>query len=108
VLAALPSDSPWATQPQVLSALRTLLTQNPRPQNYAAVLNAASSFKLLLRETDLQQQVLSGLNDPDPEVQRSLGDKRSLGDRSLGDRRNNPLRVPHPCNAETPFLVHPA
>src|ERR1700722_13325587 len=71
MLAALPSDSPWATNPEVLSALRTLLIQQPRPQNYAAVLNAASSFKTLMRETDLQQQVLSGLNDPNPEVQRA-------------------------------------
>ena len=31
MLAALPSDSPWATNPEDLSALRTLLTQQPRP-----------------------------------------------------------------------------
>ena len=71
MLAALPSDSPWTTQPEVLTALRTLLEQQPRPANYAAVLNAASSFKTLMRDTTLQQQVLSGLNDPNPEVQRA-------------------------------------
>ncbi len=71
MLAALPSDSPWTTQPEVLAGLRTLLEQQPRPANYASVLNAASSFRTLMRETDLQQQVLSGLNDPNPEVQRA-------------------------------------
>ncbi|MGB8535890.1 MAG: hypothetical protein WCD57_05720 [Acidobacteriaceae bacterium] len=71
MLAALPSDSPWTTQPEVLTALRTLLEQQPRPANYAAVLNAASSFKTLMRDTTLQQQMLSGLNDPNTEVQRA-------------------------------------
>ena len=45
--------------------------EQPRPANYAQVLNAASSFKSLMKETDLQQQVLAGLNDPNPEVQRA-------------------------------------
>jgi HEAT repeat protein len=71
LLAALPSDSPWAQNPEVLGGLRALLEEQPRPANYAQVLNAASSFKTLMRETDLQQQVLAGLNDPDPEVQRA-------------------------------------
>ena len=71
LLAALPSDSPWATQPEVLSGLRALLEQQPRPANYAAVLNAASSFKNLMHEKALQQQVLSGLNDPNPDIQRA-------------------------------------
>ena len=71
LLAALPSDSPWAQQPEVLGGLRALLEEQPRPANYAQVLNAASSFKSLMRETDLQQQVLAGLNDPNPEVQRA-------------------------------------
>ena len=35
MLAALPSDSPWATQPEVLGGLRALLEQQPRPANYA-------------------------------------------------------------------------
>jgi hypothetical protein len=71
LLAALPSDSPWATQPEVLAGLRALLEQQPRPANYAAVLNAASSFKNLMHEKALQQQVLSGLNDPNPDIQRA-------------------------------------
>ena len=71
LLAALPSDSPWAQQPEVLGGLRSLLEEQPRPVNYAQVLNAASSFKSLMKETDLQQQVLAGLNDPNPEVQRA-------------------------------------
>jgi hypothetical protein len=71
LLAALPSDSPWAQQSEVLGGLRALLEEEPRPANYAQVLNAASSFKTLMRETDLQQQVLAGLNDPNPEVQRA-------------------------------------
>ena len=71
LLAALPSDSPWTTQPEVIGGVRTLLEQQPRPANYAQVLNAASSFKSLMREPSLQQQVLAGLNDPNPEVQRA-------------------------------------
>jgi HEAT repeat protein len=71
LLAALPSDSPWAQQAEVLGGLRSLLEEQPRPANYASVLNAASSFKSLMKETDLQQQVLAGLNDPNPEVQRA-------------------------------------
>ena len=71
LLAALPSDSPWTQNPEVLGGLRALLEEQPRPANYAQVLNAASSFKTLMRQTDLQQQVLAGLNDPDPEVQRA-------------------------------------
>ena len=71
LLAALPADSPWTQQPQILAALRTLLEAQPRPANYAAVLNAASSFRTLMHETDLQQQLLSGLNDPNPDVQRA-------------------------------------
>ncbi len=71
LLAALPGDSPWANNPQVLGGLRALLEQQPRPANYAQVLNAASSFKTLMAESALQQQVLAGLNDPSPEVQRA-------------------------------------
>ena len=71
LLAALPSNSPWTTQPEVIGGVRTLLEQQPRPANYAQVLNAASSFKSLMREPSLQQQVLAGLNDPNPEVQRA-------------------------------------
>ena len=71
LLSVLPSDSPWANNPEVLGGLRALLVQQPRPANYAQVLNAASSFKALMAENDLQQQVLSGLNDTNAEVQRA-------------------------------------
>jgi HEAT repeat protein len=89
LLAALPSDSPWAKQPEVLGGLRALLEEQPRPANYAQVLNAASSFKSLMRETDLQQQVLAGLNDPDPEVQRAA--VRVSLEHFLGDPATEPL-----------------
>ena len=89
LLAALPSDSPWAQQPEVLGGLRSLLEEQPRPANYAEVLNAASSFKSLMRETDLQQQVLAGLNDPNPEVQRAA--IRVSLEHFLGDPATEPL-----------------
>ena len=54
-----------------MDSLRSLLEEQPRPANYAQVLNAASSFKSLMQEPDLQRQVLAGLNDPNPEVQRA-------------------------------------
>jgi HEAT repeat protein len=88
LLAALPSDSPWGQQPEVLASLRGLLEQQPRPANYAQVLNAASSFQRLMQEPDMRQQILAGLNDPNPEVQRAavrvclehfLGDARTAG-----------------------------
>ena len=44
--------------------------QQPRPANYAQVLNAASSFKTLMREP-VFRQVLSGLNYFNPDVQRA-------------------------------------
>ncbi|MGC2403779.1 MAG: hypothetical protein WA510_28560 [Acidobacteriaceae bacterium] len=71
LLAALPADSPWTQNPQILGALRNLLEEHPRPTNYAQVLNAASSFRILMRETDLQRQVLAGLDDPSADVQRA-------------------------------------
>ena len=71
LLAALPSNSPWAQQAEVVDSLRSLLEEQPRPANYAQVLNAASAFKNLLQEPALQRQVLAGLNDPNPEVQRA-------------------------------------
>jgi HEAT repeat protein len=89
MLATLPNESPWTTQPEVLSALRTLLEQQPRPANYAQVLNAASSFKTLMRETNLQQQVLEGLNDPNPEVQRAA--IRVSLEHFLADPQTEPL-----------------
>jgi HEAT repeat protein len=89
LLAALPADSPWAHQPEVLAGLRTLLEQQPRPANYAQVLNAASSFGTLMHEQDLQQQVLAGLNDRDPEVQRAA--VRVSLEHFLADPQTEPL-----------------
>ncbi len=89
LLAALPSDSPWTTQAEVIGGVRTLLEQQPRPANYAQVLNAASSFKTLMREPALQQQVLAGLNDPNPEVQRAA--VRVSLEHFLGDPQTLPL-----------------
>src|SRR6201999_2855010 len=71
LLAALPADSPFTKDPQILGALRSDLEASPRPTNYAQVLNAASSFPILMQEPGLRQQVLAGLNDPSPEVQRA-------------------------------------
>jgi len=71
LLAALPDDSPWGTQPQVVAALRSLLQMKPRPANYAIVLNAAAAFPSLMREPDLQQQVLSDLRSLSRETQRA-------------------------------------
>jgi HEAT repeat protein len=71
LLAALPGNSPWGQQQDVLVALRGLLQEQPRPANYAQVLNAASSFQRLMQEPDMRQQILSGLNDPNAEVQRA-------------------------------------
>ena len=66
LLAGLPEDSPWEQQTEVLEALRSLLQRQPRPANYARVLNAASSFKSLMQEPALREQVLAGLDDPSP------------------------------------------
>jgi HEAT repeat protein len=71
LLAALPNGSPWDKQPEVLSSLRDLLEQQPRPANYAQVLNAASSFQGLMKEPEMRDQILAGLNDKNPEVQRA-------------------------------------
>jgi HEAT repeat protein len=71
LLAALPGNSPWGQQQDVLVALRGLLQEQPRPANYAQVLNAASSFQRLMQEPDMRQQILAGLNDPNAEVQRA-------------------------------------
>ena len=88
LLAALPNNSPWGQQPEVLASLRELLEEQPRPANYAQVLNAASSFQRLMQEPEMRQQILAGLNDPSPEVQRAavrvclehfLGDPQTAG-----------------------------
>ena len=71
LLAALPSNSPWNNQPEVLASLRSLLQQQPRPTDYAQVLNAASSFPVLMHEPAIRDQILAGLNDKNPEIQRA-------------------------------------
>ena len=71
LLAGLPDSSPWEQQTDVQGALRSLLERQPRPANYAQVLNAASSFKSLMQETALREQLFAGLDDPSPDVQRA-------------------------------------
>ena len=71
LLAALPENSAWQQQASVQNALRSMLQQDPQPKNYAQILDAASSFTSLIREPNLQKQVLSGLQSFDPDVQRA-------------------------------------
>jgi len=71
LLAGLSDSSPWEQQTEVLGALRSSLQRQPRPANYAQILNAASSFKSLMQETALREQLLAGLDDPSPEVERA-------------------------------------
>jgi HEAT repeat protein len=71
LLAALPENSPWERQAGVQNALRSMLQQEPQPKNYAQVLYAASSFKTLMQDPNLQKQLLAGLESFDPEVQRA-------------------------------------
>jgi HEAT repeat protein len=71
LLAALPDTSPWEQQAEVQNALRSLLEKNPQPENYAQILNAASSFTELMSDPKLQHAVLAGLDSYDPDVQRA-------------------------------------
>jgi hypothetical protein len=71
LLAALPANSSWNQQPEVQNALRSMLVQQPQPANYAQVLDAASSFPGLMREPQLRDQVLAGLDAYTPEIQRA-------------------------------------
>ncbi len=71
LLAALPDNSVWEQQASVQKAVRSMLQEEPQPKNYAQVLDAASSFKNLMRDPDLQKQVLTALRSFDPEVQRA-------------------------------------
>jgi hypothetical protein len=71
LLAALPNGSVWEQQADVQQALRSLLEQEPQPANFGQVLDAASSFSILMREPALQQQVLDGLDSPMPDIQRA-------------------------------------
>jgi len=71
LLAALPAGSAWAQQSQVQDALRAMLEQTPRPENYGQILNAASSFQSLMSDSKIQEQVFAGLNSYTPAVQRA-------------------------------------
>ncbi|HEY3939412.1 MAG TPA: HEAT repeat domain-containing protein [Bryobacteraceae bacterium] len=71
LLAALPADSPWTQQQDVVASLRTLLARQPRVKNYAHVLTAAASFPNLMNEPAIRSQVLAAIKDPDREVQRA-------------------------------------
>jgi HEAT repeat protein len=71
LLAALPINSPWGNEPQVLAALRSSLERQPRPANYAEVLGAASGFAPLMADPRLRNQVFAGLSDPNPKVERA-------------------------------------
>jgi len=71
LLAALPSNSAWEQQTEVLAALRSKLQEKPRPANYAQLLDAAASFATLMREPQLQEQVLAGLRSFNPDIQRA-------------------------------------
>ena len=71
LLSALPENSKWQQQTSVQDALHSMLQEEPQPRNYAQILNAASSFKSLMHEPDLQKQVLAGLKSFDPDVQRA-------------------------------------
>jgi len=71
LLATLASNSPWHEQPDVQATLRSLLEQNPQSQNYAQVLDAASSFPALIHDPKVQELVLAGLNSYDRDVQRA-------------------------------------
>jgi len=71
LLAALPADSSWERQAGVKDALRSALNQNPQPDNYAQILEAASSFTGLVHDAKIQQKVLEGLHSFAPDVQRA-------------------------------------
>jgi hypothetical protein len=71
LLAALPQNSAWEKQASVKQALELKLEEEPRPNNYAQVLAAASSFSSLMQEPKMQQQVLGDLDYFFPDVQRA-------------------------------------
>lgn len=72
LLAGLPVNSIWKQQADVQDALRSNLERTPRPkENYAEFLEAASSFDSLMHETKIREEVLEGLGDYDPAVQRA-------------------------------------
>ncbi len=71
LLAALPANSAWTREPQVIASLRTLLARQPRVGNYAKVLTAAASFAPLMSEPAIRSQVLDAIEDPSRDVQRA-------------------------------------
>ena len=71
LLAGLPNNSPWAQQPEIVAALRSMLERTPRVANYAQVLTAAASFPELMQEPRLRDQALDAFVDPVPDVQRA-------------------------------------
>jgi len=71
LLAALPTDSPWVRQPEIMTALRALLAREPRVNNYGRVLTAAAAFPDLMEEPKIREQVSAALQDPAQDVQRA-------------------------------------
>jgi hypothetical protein len=88
LLAALPENSVWEKQTDVQGALRSMLEAKPRPADYAQVLDAASSFKSLMHEPGLQEQVLAGLHSFNADVQRAA--VRVSFEHFLGDPQTEP------------------
>lgn len=71
LLASLPDNSPWTRQSDVAGAVGALLSQSPRPKDYALVLTAASSFGSLISDPGFQDRVFQGLDDADPGVEKA-------------------------------------
>ena len=88
LLAALPTNSPWQAQPAVQSTLRSMLEQTSQPQNYAQILDAASSFPSLVHEPKLQELIFAGLNSIDRDAQRAA--MRVVFEHFLGDPQTAP------------------
>jgi HEAT repeat protein len=88
LLASLPSNSAWEMQPEVQGTLRSLLEVNPQPNNYAQILDAASSFPSLMHEPKPQGLVLAGLNSFDRDVQRAA--MRACFEHFLNDPQTAP------------------
>jgi hypothetical protein len=89
LLAALPQNSTWERQTEVQDALRAMLEQTPRPQNYGQVLDAASSFDALMQDPKIQDQVFAGLNSYTPAIQRAA--IQICLERFLNDPQTAPL-----------------
>ncbi|MGH9343629.1 MAG: hypothetical protein ACRD19_07710, partial [Terriglobia bacterium] len=74
LLASLPDGSSWTNENEVAAAVGALLRQQPRPQDYALVLTAASSFPTLTRNPEFGERVFDGLRDPDAAVEKAAVD----------------------------------